>query len=168
MRGSTLLIVLALVFLFAFPCFADTTPAIIDTSQPQTQQGQAPATPQSQSQPAQQPQQQTTTQPQTQQDPNQSSTTPTTTTLPGINVSAGIPLVTTDQAIAKASRMTGDLHRLATTVAPMVTVLVLVIGGLLFFFCTAARVAVVWSIVGLIVVTWAIPIVGYVMNWIRA
>lgn len=172
MRLTAIFVTLILVALLIVPhCFAETVPAVIDNNQEQSQQEQTPSAQATQQ--TQQPKTQTTA-PQSstsqiqQQAPNQPNSAPATTTLPGINISAGIPLVSTEQAIDKADRMTWDLHRLATTIAPMATVLILAVGGLFFFLCKAARMAVVWAIIGLVVAIWSIPIVGYVLHWIRA
>jgi cytoskeletal protein RodZ len=137
-------------------CFAETIPSIIENNETQTQQtektpAQIESTPQ-----------QTTNTTTTNESNNK------TTTSPQFDMTDGIPLVTTDQAAAKFSRITGELHSLLFKIAPMITVVVLVIGGLLFFFVKAARVAVFWAIIGLILVTWSIPIVGYILKLANA
>lgn len=170
MRLTAIFVTLILAALLIVPhCFAETVPAVIDNNQEQSQQEQTPSAQATQQ--TQQPETQPAPQSSASQTQHQGSNQPSPalpTTLPGINISAGIPLVNTDQAIDKADRMTWDLHRLATTIAPMATVLILAVGGLFFFLCKAARMAVVWAIIGLVVAIWSIPIVGYVLHWIRA
>ena len=161
MRWSIILVMVALVVLFIVPqCFAETVPAIIDSSQQQTQApAQTPAETQTpvQSQPAQQAQPQSQTQ-------GGSQTGSSIKTLPGMDISVGLPLVTTDQAVGKVNRIVSNLHRTAINIAPWVTIFVIVIGGLLLFITKSARAMILWAIIGLLVVIWAVPIVGYVMN----
>ncbi len=135
---------------------AETVPSLIDNSQPQTQQVSEPETQ------AQSTSQQTTST----ETINQYGQT--TTTTQRIDLSDGVPIVTTDQAAAKANRMTMELHRLFTTIAPMVTIAVLVIGGIFFLFSRSARASVALAIIALIIVMWSIPIVGYILHLINA
>jgi len=162
--GLVVVIMAFICSLYAAPlCFAETVPSVIENIESQTQQSvdtetvteKTPAQTGSTSQ--------QTTSTTTTNDSNNKTTTPLQ-----FDMTDGIPLVTTDQAAEKFSRITGELHSLLVKIAPMITVVVLVIGGLLFFFVKAARLAVFWAIIGLILVTWSIPIVGYILKLANA
>lgn len=85
----------------------------------------------------------------------------------GVQDFAGIPAVSSDEAMAKAQKIAGKIYGLASGVAPLLTLVILVVGGLLLFISKAARAAIFWAIIGMLVVLWAPQIVGLVMGIIK-
>jgi hypothetical protein len=150
-RFVLIVVVLAGLFISVTASFAATTPALVPGAQTEAVQTteqplvNEPQSPRSQSQPASQ-----------LNEANQTSSK-------SIDVSGGIPLVTTEQAVGKANKIINEVYSLASKVAPNITIIVLVIAGVLAFAFKEARKMLFYAVLGLMIVLWAIPVVGYIV-----
>jgi len=80
---------------------------------------------------------------------------------------AGLPQVSSEDFNGKINRMVGALYGDALEIAPQVTLLVFVIGGVLGIFWREARTSVAWSVFGLVLIMWAPQLIGLVIHYIN-
>lgn len=72
-----------------------------------------------------------------------------------VDVAAGLPKVTEQNALGKAARITSKIHGLASQVMPEITLVILVVGAILGIFWGQARRMVIFAIIALVIVLWA-------------
>jgi len=82
-----------------------------------------------------------------------------------LNVGVGLPQVTSEQFTGKVNRMVGALYSDVVKIAPQITLLICVIGGVLGAFWREARVSVFWSIGALIFILWIPQIIGLFIHY---
>jgi len=83
----------------------------------------------------------------------------------GTNISAGLEEVTSDDFTAKMGRIASAIYQDVAKIAPMLTVVVIVIGTVIGIFWREARMSVAWSILGLLLILWAPQLVGLIVNY---
>ncbi|AEG14421.1 hypothetical protein Desku_0821 [Desulfofundulus kuznetsovii DSM 6115] len=77
---------------------------------------------------------------------------------------AGVQPVSPEELGGKVGRIVDRVYSMAGDIAPKITVLVFIIGGLLLALVKEARKVIFWSIVGLMLVLWAPQIVGLIIG----
>lgn len=82
-------------------------------------------------------------------------------------IDVGIDTVSKASFTEKVNRMSAALYEGAAGIMAPLVIGILVIGGILAIFFKAARLIVVWSIGGLILVLWAPMIVQTVITWVN-
>jgi hypothetical protein len=85
--------------------------------------------------------------------------------LDAANVGMGLPQVTSEQFTGKVNRMVGAMYGDVVRIAPQITLLVCVIGGILGAFWKEARASVFWSIGALIFILWIPQIIGLFIHY---
>jgi len=81
-------------------------------------------------------------------------------------IGAGLPQVSSEEFNGKVNRMVGALYGDALKIAPQVTLIVFVVGGILGIFWREARASVAWSVGALILIMWAPQLIGLVIHYI--
>lgn len=82
-----------------------------------------------------------------------------------VDVSSGIPLVSSDRVAAKMNRINDDVYNLAKRVVPKAAVVLIVILLLLAVIIHRAWVAVLAVFAGLIFVLWGEQIIGWILHF---
>ncbi|MGB9825376.1 MAG: hypothetical protein ACPLRU_01775 [Desulfofundulus sp.] len=77
---------------------------------------------------------------------------------------AGVQPVSPEELGSKVGRVVDRVYSMAGDIAPKVTVLVFIVGGLLLALVKEARKLIFWSVVGLMLVLWAPKIVGLIIS----
>ncbi|SHE98669.1 hypothetical protein SAMN02745218_01220 [Desulfofundulus australicus DSM 11792] len=77
---------------------------------------------------------------------------------------AGVQPVSPEEVAGKVGKIVDRVYSMAGNIAPKITVLVLIVGGLLLALFKEARKVIIWSIVGLILVLWAQQVVGLIIG----
>ena len=80
-------------------------------------------------------------------------------------ISAGLEEVTSDEFTAKMGRIAEAIYQDVAKIAPMLTVVFIVIGTVIGIFWREARMSVAWSVLGLLLILWAPQLVGLVVNY---
>lgn len=86
----------------------------------------------------------------------------------GVDVSFGLPKVTEQDALDKAARITGKIHRMASQIMPELTLVILVVGAVLGIFWGEARRMVLFAIIALVVVLWAPFLISLAISLLNA
>ena len=84
---------------------------------------------------------------------------------PTNEVGVGLPVVSSEEFVAKVTRMVGAIYKDVVQIAPQITLLVCLVGLVLGIFSQAARISVLWSIGALLLILWAPQIVGLVKHY---
>jgi len=156
-RPALFLFVVLLLLAIALPAWAaENDPPVappLQSQLPSQQQGQPAEQPQT---PA--PQESAPSPPAQSVAPNQS----VGTGVSGIDVSAGLPVVTTEQMVNKAQRIAGNIYGAAAGVIPYLALVVIIAGVVLGIFFKAARTLVFMALLALVIVLFAPQIISFV------
>ena len=81
-------------------------------------------------------------------------------------IGAGLPQVSSEDFNDKISRMVGALYGDAVKIAPMITLIVFIVGGITGIIWREARMTVVWSVAALILIMWAPQLISLLIHYI--
>ena len=84
-----------------------------------------------------------------------------------VSVSAGLPEVTPEGAVQKVTDMAMNLHSFASNVAPMASIVIIVLAALAGMIVRKALMQVVYVAVGLVVVLWAPYLVALMVKFLK-
>ena len=85
-----------------------------------------------------------------------------------VNISSGLPVVTTQQAIAKSQRVTGQVYELIRNVAPHLVLIAICIAAVLSVFWRPARVSILVILLGYAVIEWGPQLVSWFQGLLHA
>ncbi|MEW6697314.1 MAG: hypothetical protein AB1341_08200 [Bacillota bacterium] len=86
-----------------------------------------------------------------------------TSTMP--DISTGLPIVTSEQFTAKASRIVAAVYKDAREISPMLTLAVITVCGILSIFFQKARQMILWAVVGMLLILWGPQLISLVQNY---
>ena len=85
----------------------------------------------------------------------------------GVVIGAGLAPVSSEDFNDKIGRMVGAVYSDAVKIAPLLTLIVFVGGGILGVFWREARISVAWSVAALILIMWAPQLIDLVIHYIN-
>lgn len=84
-----------------------------------------------------------------------------------VTVSSGLPDVTPEGAVQKVTDMAMNLHSFASNVAPMASIIIIVLAALAGMIVRRALMQVVYVAVGLVIILWAPYLVALMVKFLK-
>lgn len=83
--------------------------------------------------------------------------------MPDINT--GLPTVTSEQFIAKITRIVKNIYEDAVEISPQLTLLACIVGGILGIILKEARKSVLWAFGGMLLILWAPQLIALTTHY---
>ncbi len=80
-------------------------------------------------------------------------------------INTGLPTVTSDQFIDKASRIVASIYQDAKDISPLITLGIVVVFGILGIFFQKARETILWAVISMLLILWGPQIISLIRGY---
>ncbi|MCF8010045.1 MAG: hypothetical protein K9L17_04655 [Clostridiales bacterium] len=80
-------------------------------------------------------------------------------------INAGIPEITPDQVLTFITGIVTQFYDFAAELSPQVTLFIFIIGGIVGIFLNEAKKAVLWAIIGMLLILWGPQVISLLSNF---